>query len=88
MPNSYLSRRFLNPGNPQTSFVSCYQGDSANCDGIETSLVIADCYNTVKIHRCKNESTRDQIEKMRMIAIEIDNFINFLEKNLDDTDNR
>jgi hypothetical protein len=87
MPSNYLSRRFLNAGNPQTSFVSCYQGDSANCDGIETSLIIGDCYGQVKIHRSKNESTRDQIEKMRMISIEIENFINFLEKNLDGTDN-
>ncbi|CAB4132043.1 hypothetical protein UFOVP136_20 [uncultured Caudovirales phage] len=87
MQANYLSRRFLTSGKPQTSFVSCFQGDSANCDGIETSLIIGDCYGQVKIHRSKNESTRDQIEKMRMIAIEIENFVNFLEKNLYDTNN-
>lgn len=81
--NRYLSRRFLNPSNPQTSFVSCYHGESVNKDGVETSFIVGDCYNTVKLHRCRNETEQEMIAKLRLLQTELDYFIHFLENNFD-----
>lgn len=81
MQDRYLSRRFLNPENPQTSFVSCYHGESVRKTFSKTTFIVGDCYNTIKIHRCKNETEQDMIAKLKLMQTELDYFIDFLEKN-------
>ena len=51
-------------------------------DDITALLSIADCYNSARLHKTKDDSMEDFIDKMKTLNTEIVLFIEFLEKQL------
>lgn len=79
--NTYNKRTWLNKENsPSLGSVVAFDGSVNYADGIErtTFLSISDCHHTVKLIK-NTESLSEFIEKMRLLNIEIELFINHLE---------
>lgn len=77
----YNKRTWLNKkGSPSLGSVVCFDGEVKYSDGTErtTFLAISDCSKTIKLIK-NTESIEDFIQKMKLLKIEIEQFINHLE---------
>jgi len=81
----YNKRTWLNSeDSDSTGSVVAYDGVVTTYDNDEqlpwTYLEIADCRTKIRLHRTKDDTKEDFINKMKLLKNEIELFVNHLEK--------
>ena len=78
----YSTRKWLNKeDSPSTGSVVCYDGEFDSQDNTYRNLFleVTDCHGSIRLHKCKDYSIEDFVEKMKLLRSEIDKFIEHLE---------
>lgn len=78
----YSTRTWLNrEDSPSTGSVVCYDGEFESQDNIYRNLFleVTDCHGSIRLHKSKEDSVEDFVEKMKLLRTEIDKFIEQLE---------
>jgi hypothetical protein len=83
--NTYCTKTFIaKPDCPSTSTVVCYDGPSAWIDkdkpeSRDKFLEVSSCHCTIRLHQTDIETDKDFIDKLKLLGLEIHNFIRHLE---------
>lgn len=80
----YNKRVWLNKDtSPSTGNVVCFDGDTTFHGEIvrNTFLQISDCSWAARLHKTEDDKMSDFIDKIKLLRNEIDDFIQYLEKN-------
>lgn len=89
MPNIYSKRTWLNDNmSDSTGNVCAYDGPVTNYEGVkerETFLRISDCHKSITLHRSRDDTHADFINKMKLLKEELTFFIAHLELTPDNT---
>lgn len=82
----YNKRTWLNPiGDPSNGNIVTFQGEVKNYSGeneTNTFLSLSDCNVSARLHKTKDQTDTDFINKLFLIKKDIDSFINFLSYDL------
>lgn len=81
----YNKRTWLNkPDSSSTGEVVAYDGIYKNALGECTKLCflsVGDCYSKARLHKNDEDTYQDFIDKMKLLRDDINEFIEYLEKN-------
>ena len=79
----YNKRTWLNNPNSSTSSVVAFDGEVPYEDKIyrDTFLKISDCKTSIKLHKLDSESMNDFIDRLYILTLEIEEFMNHLQSN-------
>lgn len=83
----YNKRTWLNAKNSDsTGSIVAFDGKITDLDTnkkyLQRFLEISDCSNKVRLHQTSDDIPKDFIIKMKLLKSEIEQFINYLEKNI------
>lgn len=83
MKKIYNKRKWLNKNNSDsTGSVVCFAGKVKYENKYEDSIFIeiADCRNKIRLHKTSDDTTNDFLNKLKILNIEITNFIDYITK--------